>query len=562
MEGTELGGDQQFCLRWNNFQANITSQFEALRDDEDFVDVTLACEGHRLEAHKVVLSACSPYFKELFKNNPCPHPIIFMRDCEVSHVRALLQFMYAGQVNIAQAQLSAFLRTADALQIRGLTDCSQHNDKKVNRKSPPSQLRNLLSAKPPQSTSSSKAASQNVESTSADDQEKSASRRSTINSPDVARNNLTEEAPFQTSSQMRPNNDDYNETCNYPTIRVKTDLEAPDVKTEENDVLMDPGGSERADKCQDFNASDLLEPKMEVMEQEASDEERSSFPQIYYNENNALANPFAALQGNMELMSGMNAELRDENAEAGRWDGRRNRPVPDAVWLEQHRRALPFVLKRENERGAVAPRLIKLGEGVEIREELLRGVKWGDYRKVTRGLAAALFSPIELATCSVTGQRWSRAGQESRPTKPPLDRRRVHALISYVSRHFPDVEVSRIKQVLAYKCKENCAALRMRTASESTNYMLSAATRPSPCDLDAPPGPPATRPYHYEAPKSPGAGECSRATPGAAGAGRARARARGRPRRRAAPATPRSDAAPTLAYQFHNLVIFYQKEKF
>lgn len=107
---------------------------------------------------------------------------------------------------------------------------------------------------------------------------------------------------------------------------------------------------------------------------------------------------------------------------------------------------------------------IKLGEGVEIREELLRGVKWGDYRKVTRGLAAALFSPIELATCSVTGQRWSRAGQESRPTKPPLDRRRVHALISYVSRHFPDVEVSRIKQVLAYKCKENCAALRMRTA--------------------------------------------------------------------------------------------------
>ncbi|XP_047988074.1 BTB/POZ domain-containing protein 18-like isoform X1 [Leguminivora glycinivorella] len=513
MEGTELGGDQQFCLRWNNFQANITSQFEALRDDEDFVDVTLACEGHRLEAHKVVLSACSPYFKELFKNNPCPHPIIFMRDCEVSHVRALLQFMYAGQVNIAQAQLTAFLRTADALQIRGLTDCSQHNDKKVNRKSPPSQLRNLLSAKTSLSTSSSKAASQTVD--APDDPDKAASRRSTINSPDAARNNLADETPSQTSSQMRPNNDDYNE-CTYPTIRVKTDLEATDVKTEENDILMDPGGSDRPDvKCQDFNASDLLEPKMEVMEQEASDEERSSFPHnVYYNENNTLANPFAALQGNMDLMSGMNADVREDSAEAGRWDGRRNRPVPDAVWLEQHRRALPFVLKRENERGVVAPRLIKLGEGVEIREELLRGVKWGDYRKVTRGLAAALFSPIELATCSVTGQRWSRAGQESRPTKPPLDRRRVHALISYVSRHFPDVEVSRIKQVLAYKCKENCAALRMRTArlsncfSESTNFMLTAAARPPPCELD----PPATRVYpHYEASKSPGLGECSRA---------------------------------------------------
>lgn len=45
----------------------------------------------------------------------------------------------------------------------------------------------------------------------------------------------------------------------------------------------------------------------------------------------------------------------------GRWDGRRNRPVPDAVWLEQHRRALPFVIKRENERGgAAAPRLVSI----------------------------------------------------------------------------------------------------------------------------------------------------------------------------------------------------------
>lgn len=62
-----VADEQQFCLRWNNFQANITSQFETLRDDEDFTDVTIACEGQRLQAHKVVLSACSPFFKDLFK---------------------------------------------------------------------------------------------------------------------------------------------------------------------------------------------------------------------------------------------------------------------------------------------------------------------------------------------------------------------------------------------------------------------------------------------------------------------------------------------------------------
>ncbi|XP_018335592.1 protein bric-a-brac 1-like isoform X4 [Agrilus planipennis] len=120
--------EQQFCLRWNNFQANITSQFETLRDDEDFTDVTIACEGQRLQAHKIVLSACSPFFKELFKSNPCPHPIIFMRDVEAQHIVALMEFMYAGEVNVAQAQLSAFLKTAESLKIRGLTDTSSNLD--------------------------------------------------------------------------------------------------------------------------------------------------------------------------------------------------------------------------------------------------------------------------------------------------------------------------------------------------------------------------------------------------------------------------------------------------
>jgi BTB/POZ domain len=65
--GGKMVDTQHFCLRWNNYQSSITSAFENLRDDEDFVDVTLACEGKSLKAHRVVLSACSPYFRELLK---------------------------------------------------------------------------------------------------------------------------------------------------------------------------------------------------------------------------------------------------------------------------------------------------------------------------------------------------------------------------------------------------------------------------------------------------------------------------------------------------------------
>jgi hypothetical protein len=60
-------GTQQFCLRWNSYPATVATQLAALRDAEDFVDVTLACDGRQLRAHKLVLSACSPYFMQLFK---------------------------------------------------------------------------------------------------------------------------------------------------------------------------------------------------------------------------------------------------------------------------------------------------------------------------------------------------------------------------------------------------------------------------------------------------------------------------------------------------------------
>lgn len=58
---------QQFCLRWNSYPATVATQLASLRAAEDFVDVTLACDGRQLRAHKLVLSACSPYFMQLFK---------------------------------------------------------------------------------------------------------------------------------------------------------------------------------------------------------------------------------------------------------------------------------------------------------------------------------------------------------------------------------------------------------------------------------------------------------------------------------------------------------------
>jgi len=117
-----MGADQQFCLRWNNFHTNITSAFESLRDDEDFVDITLASEGKQIKAHKMVLSACSPYFRSLLKGNPCQHPIVFLKDVTFANLTSILDFMYHGEVNVSHNELATFLKTAEALKVRGLAE--------------------------------------------------------------------------------------------------------------------------------------------------------------------------------------------------------------------------------------------------------------------------------------------------------------------------------------------------------------------------------------------------------------------------------------------------------
>ncbi|XP_050426346.1 protein abrupt-like isoform X2 [Adelges cooleyi] len=120
-----MGGmdtDQLYSVRWNEFHTSIITSFRHLLDQEDFIDVTIACDGKSFTAHKVVLSACSPYFRSLLKANPCQHPIVILRDVKKQEMEALLSFMYNGEVRINQEHLPEFLKTARSLQVRGLVD--------------------------------------------------------------------------------------------------------------------------------------------------------------------------------------------------------------------------------------------------------------------------------------------------------------------------------------------------------------------------------------------------------------------------------------------------------
>ncbi|XP_026727330.1 broad-complex core protein isoforms 1/2/3/4/5-like [Trichoplusia ni] len=112
----------QFSLRWNNYVSHVTEAFNVLRFENDLVDVTLCCDGGKIKAHKMLLSACSSYFKQIFKENPCQHPVIIFRNFKFEDLNAIINFMYHGEVNIFQEQLESFLITAELLEVKGLTD--------------------------------------------------------------------------------------------------------------------------------------------------------------------------------------------------------------------------------------------------------------------------------------------------------------------------------------------------------------------------------------------------------------------------------------------------------
>ena len=117
-----MNNSERLCLQWNDFKQNISSSFGELREDKDLTDVTLACEdGKQVEAHKVVLAASSPFFKDILKRNKHPHPLIYMRGLTSEDLLAITDFLYFGEANVLQENLDSFLALAEELRLKGLT---------------------------------------------------------------------------------------------------------------------------------------------------------------------------------------------------------------------------------------------------------------------------------------------------------------------------------------------------------------------------------------------------------------------------------------------------------
>lgn len=121
---SKMGSTEKYCLKWNDYRSNISLAFQDLRNSSDFCDVTLATDEAEFQAHRVILSACSPHLRDLLKrHSPSNNQnlLIYLRGVRHSDLTSILEFMYNGEVNVAQDDLTSFLAVAEDLKVKGLT---------------------------------------------------------------------------------------------------------------------------------------------------------------------------------------------------------------------------------------------------------------------------------------------------------------------------------------------------------------------------------------------------------------------------------------------------------
>ena len=112
----------EFVLQLKKFKENANNNWQKLRNEDRFSDVTLACLDNQMRAHKVVLAASSPILENILIQNSHPNPLIYLTGVKYSDLVVLLDFIYLGEVAIMKEELQGFLALANEFKIKGLTE--------------------------------------------------------------------------------------------------------------------------------------------------------------------------------------------------------------------------------------------------------------------------------------------------------------------------------------------------------------------------------------------------------------------------------------------------------
>ncbi|PIO64466.1 BTB/POZ domain protein, partial [Teladorsagia circumcincta] len=109
----------QLTVQSPTYNRHMPTGLEKLRDDSLLCDVALIVEGTRINAHRVILAACSNYFRDMFNNEVAEDGLqeIEIADMDALTLDSLVSFCYTGKIKITDSNVRSLLPAACLLQL-------------------------------------------------------------------------------------------------------------------------------------------------------------------------------------------------------------------------------------------------------------------------------------------------------------------------------------------------------------------------------------------------------------------------------------------------------------
>ena len=125
---------EKYTVTWHSHQDYLREMMRGMMTSEDFTDVTLVTDDKKtLKAHRNILSACSPVFKNILQMEiNKSHPVIYLRGIQHSEIESILQYIYLGEAKFHGERVNEFLSVSKNLEIRELSKDVEIDKPQIN----------------------------------------------------------------------------------------------------------------------------------------------------------------------------------------------------------------------------------------------------------------------------------------------------------------------------------------------------------------------------------------------------------------------------------------------
>ena len=128
VERFKMMREKRSSYKWTNQSERTVEIWSQLFTSNKFTDVTLICNDQQtIQAHRLILSACSPIFNKILDQNSSSNPWIYLRGIDYEEMKAIIQFIYLGTVTMEDNKVNEFFEIAEDLEIASIINSQKGN---------------------------------------------------------------------------------------------------------------------------------------------------------------------------------------------------------------------------------------------------------------------------------------------------------------------------------------------------------------------------------------------------------------------------------------------------